>query len=140
MNKTITAVAAVLLLASSVLLHTAESAEPDQRFNRAPLQSKPYSELPLGTIKPEDWLREELQRMASGMTGHLDEWYPEVCGDRNAWLGGDGDTWDAGRIGLMVYIRSCACLMTRGCRRRLRSGWTGPSRISERTATSARWG
>ena len=37
-----------------------------------------------------------LERMAAGMTGHLDEWYPEVCGDRNAWLGGDGDTWERG--------------------------------------------
>jgi hypothetical protein len=65
-------------------------------FNRAPLQPKLYAELPLGTIKPDGWLRDELQRMANGMTGHLDEWYPEVCGERNAWLGGDGDTWERG--------------------------------------------
>ena len=30
------------------------------------------------------------------MTGHLDELYPEVVGDSNAWLGGDGDTWERG--------------------------------------------
>jgi len=65
-------------------------------FNRAPLSPKPYAELPLGAIEPQGWLRDELQRMAVGMTGHLDEWYPEVCGDRNAWLGGDGDTWERG--------------------------------------------
>lgn len=65
-------------------------------FNRAPLAHKPYAELPLGAIEPRGWLRDELQRMAGGMTGHLDEWYPEVIGPRNAWLGGDGDTWERG--------------------------------------------
>lgn len=65
-------------------------------FNRAPLAPKPYAELPLGAVEPRGWLRDELQRMAAGMTGHLDEWYPEVVGPRNAWLGGDGDTWERG--------------------------------------------
>ena len=66
------------------------------QFNQPPLVPKPYAELPLGTIKPDGWLREELQRMADGLTGNLDDWYPEVCGERNAWLGGDGDTWERG--------------------------------------------
>ncbi len=81
----------------SVAMVTATRAE-DQLylFNRAPLVAKPYAELPLGAIEPQGWLRNELERMAVGMTGHLDEWYPEVCGPRNAWLGGDGDTWERG--------------------------------------------
>ena len=85
-----------VLLAPLAALHAAEAAKPEHLFNRAPLQPKPYAELPLGTIKPEGWLREELLRMAGGMSGHLDDWYPEVCGARNAWLGGDGDTWERG--------------------------------------------
>ena len=76
------------------LMASAET--PGPVFNREPLAAKPYTELPLGAIRPEAWLRDELERMAAGMTGHLDEWYPEVCGDRNAWLGGDGDTWERG--------------------------------------------
>lgn len=75
---------------------TLAAADSSVGFNRAPLAPKPYAELPLGTIEPRAWLRDELQRMADGMTGHLDEWYPEVCGPRNAWLGGDGDTWERG--------------------------------------------
>jgi hypothetical protein len=71
-------------------------AEPSVRFNRAPLIPKPYSELPLGAIRAQGWLQDELQRMAKGMSGNLDLWYPEVCGERNAWLGGDGDTWERG--------------------------------------------
>ena len=73
---------------------TAAEQTPAPVFNRAPLAKKPYAELPLGSIQPKGWLRDELQRMADGMTGHLDQWYPEVCGPRNAWLGGDGDTWE----------------------------------------------
>ncbi len=69
---------------------------PNYLFNRAPLAAKPYTELPLGAIEPRGWLRDELRRMAKGMTGNLDAWYPEVCGPRNAWLGGDGDTWERG--------------------------------------------
>jgi DUF1680 family protein len=64
--------------------------------NRQPLVSTPYLELPLGSIKPEGWLEDQLQRMANGLTGHLDEVYPEVVGPRNGWLGGDGDGWERG--------------------------------------------
>ena len=64
--------------------------------NRAPLAELPYLELPLGTIKATGWLEEQLKRMASGMTGNLDSIYPEVVGERNGWLGGDGDGWERG--------------------------------------------
>lgn len=64
--------------------------------NRAPLVSTPYLELPLGSIKPKGWLEDQLRRMATGLTGHLDEVYPEVVGQRNGWLGGDGDGWERG--------------------------------------------
>ena len=64
--------------------------------NRLPLKETPYLELPLGAIKPESWLREQLERMSTGMTGHLDEIYPEVLGSRSGWLGGDGDGWERG--------------------------------------------
>lgn len=64
-------------------------------FNRAPLADVPYVQLPYGAIRPEGWLREQLQRAADGMTGHLDEWYPLVGAD-NGWLGGEGDSWERG--------------------------------------------
>ena len=71
-----------------------ESTSPLQ--NRVPLAAKPYPELPLGAIRPEGWLLQQLQLMREGMTGHLDEWYPSVIGERNGWLGGDGDGWERG--------------------------------------------
>lgn len=64
--------------------------------NSGMLQENPYHELKLGSIQPQGWLKEQLENMASGMTGHLDELYPEVVGERNGWLGGDGDGWERG--------------------------------------------
>lgn len=60
------------------------------------LRQNPYSELSLGEIKPKGWLLEMLERQRSGLTGQLDRLYPEVMGERNGWLGGDGDQWERG--------------------------------------------
>lgn len=67
-----------------------------QVFNRAPLSGGDYAQLPLGAVRAEGWLQDQLQRQASGLTGHMDELYPVVLGPDNAWLGGEGDTWERG--------------------------------------------
>lgn len=82
----------VCLLASL----TAVSKHTEPTNNRAPLRINPYSSLPLGSVKPQGWLLEMLERQRKGSTGHLDELYPEVMGPRNGWLGGDGDQWERG--------------------------------------------
>ncbi len=64
-------------------------------FTREPLTVTPYAPLPLGAVKPEGWLLDQLQRMAGGATGHLDDWY-ETVGPSNAWRGGSGDSWERG--------------------------------------------
>jgi len=72
---------------------------PDQPLyqnNRLPLIEKPYMELPLGSIKAEGWLNDQLVRQKNGLTGHLDSAYSLVMGKRNGWLGGDGDVWERG--------------------------------------------
>lgn len=60
------------------------------------LAQNQYRELPLGTIKPDGWLKEMLVRQKNGATGKLDSLYPLVMGQRNGWLGGDGDQWERG--------------------------------------------
>ncbi len=65
-------------------------------FNREPLVKKAYAELSLGEVKAEGWLLEQLIRMRDGMTGNLDKIMPTVVGERNCWLGGDGDAWERG--------------------------------------------
>ncbi len=64
--------------------------------NRAPLVESRFLELPIGAIKADGWLKQQLVLQAEGLTGHLDELYPSVVGERNAWLGGDGDAWERG--------------------------------------------
>lgn len=60
---------------------------------RPPLAPLRYVELPLGAIKPQGWLRTQLEVMRDGTTGHLDEYYWKLKND-NGWLGGKGDGWE----------------------------------------------
>ncbi len=63
--------------------------------NREPLVPSAYVPLPLGSVRPAGWLRSQLVGWAEGMTGRLDEVWPDV-GPNNGWLGGDGDVWERG--------------------------------------------
>ena len=44
-------------------------------FNRAPLAENDFAELPIGAIKAEGWLLDQLQQQQEGMTGNLDVIY-----------------------------------------------------------------
>jgi hypothetical protein len=61
--------------------------------NRAPLQPAAFLPLPLGAVRPRGWLLEQLRIQAQGLTGHLDEFWPDV-GLQCGWLGGPGDDWE----------------------------------------------
>lgn len=78
------------LMASLTLMSSCGHSKSDK------IQPLAYSELRLGSIKPEGWLRETLLRQRNGMTSQMDSLYPEVMGPRNGWLGGDGDQWERG--------------------------------------------
>jgi DUF1680 family protein len=52
-----------------------------------------YREMPLGSIKPQGWLKHQLQIMRDGTSGHLDEVYDKLK-NSNGWLGGNGDSWE----------------------------------------------
>lgn len=89
----------ILLIMNMMISGTttfSQTAIPNYLNNRHPLVSKPYIELPLGSIKANGWLLEMLNRQQQGLTGNLDKYYPEVVGSRNGWLGGDGDQWERG--------------------------------------------
>jgi len=63
--------------------------------NRAPLTPNAFYSLPLGSIRPAGWLRQQLQIQASGLSGHLDETWADV-GPTSGWLGGTGESWERG--------------------------------------------
>ena len=91
-------IACVLTLLAATPKKNAAPATPRPEivFNRAPLADDAFAELPLGAIKPQGWLLDQLERQRDGMTGHLDSLYAQVVGDDNAWIGGEGDTWERG--------------------------------------------
>lgn len=58
------------------------------------LEPMAFVPLPLGRIRPAGWLANQLRIQADGLTGHLDEFWPDVANSR--WVGGDGDGWERG--------------------------------------------
>lgn len=65
----------------------------DKNFKPDNFTKPLYTELPLGSIRPTGWLRDQLEIMRDGTTGHLDEVYSKLKND-NGWLGGKGDGWE----------------------------------------------
>jgi hypothetical protein len=59
--------------------------------NRAPLQPSPLMKLPIGSIKPKGWLRQQLETEARGMTGRLPEVSPWCKFEGNAWSSPKGE-------------------------------------------------
>lgn len=56
------------------------------------LAAPAFSPLPLGSIRPEGWLGRQLRIQADGLTGHLDEFWPDVADSQ--WFGGSAEGWE----------------------------------------------
>jgi hypothetical protein len=67
---------------------------PAQVAHKTGLKPLAYAPLPLGSIKPAGWLRGQLRIQADGLSGRLDEIWPDV--KNSAWIGGNGDGWERG--------------------------------------------
>ena len=61
----------------------------EQDKNLQPLAFQP---LTLGRIRPTGWLRAQLRIQANGLSGHLDEFWPDI--KDSAWLGGKAEGWE----------------------------------------------
>ncbi len=101
-------------------------------------QPEPFAlePLPLGTIKPEGWLANQLQIQADGLTGHLDEFWPDVRD--SGWIGGDAEGWERGPYWLdglvpLAYLLDDPALVAKAERwmnyileHQHEDGWLGP--------------
>lgn len=58
--------------------------------NKAPLQPLAFIKLPVGSIKPQGWVRTYLERQRDGLTGHLGEISAWLDKNNNAWFSDDG--------------------------------------------------
>jgi hypothetical protein len=116
---------------------------PHYPANPAPLAPEAFVPLPLGRVMPRGWLRDQLIVQANGLTGHLEEFWPDL-GPRNMWLGGDTEGWERGPYYLdglvpLACLLEDATLLARA-RRWIESilalqdasGWIGPVQAPDR--------
>jgi DUF1680 family protein len=74
---------------SPVLAATGDAAV--YQANRDPLLPGPLIKLPVGSVRPEGWLRTQLELMAGGFTGHLTELSKFCKFEGNAWVDPKGE-------------------------------------------------
>ena len=56
------------------------------------LRGSAFEPLPLGSIRPAGWLKDQLRIQAEGLSGHLDEFWPDI--KNSAWFGGTAEGWE----------------------------------------------
>lgn len=87
---------AVILTCVFIFLSGCSSRKENKNYhgNPKPLLQNAYIKLPLGSVKPEGWLKDQLRIQAEGLTGNLDDFWPDL--KNSAWKGGSGDAWERG--------------------------------------------
>jgi hypothetical protein len=110
--------------------------------NPAPLLKNAYIKLPLGTVKPMGWLKSQLEDQAAGLTGNIDNFWPDLV--NSSWRGGDGEAWERGPYYLdglvpLAYILNNDTLINKVKRwiepilaSSSDSGWYGPAKNRDR--------
>ena len=69
-----------------------------------------YSFLPPAAIRPEGWLKRQLQLQADGLAGQLDRIWPDVSDSQ--WIGGEHEGWERVPYWLMASSRWHGCWTT----------------------------
>ncbi|MBN2313518.1 MAG: glycoside hydrolase family 127 protein [Sedimentisphaerales bacterium] len=80
-------------LAISSLTHAeTPSGSSRSRNSSSGIANPTFRPLPLGSVTPTGWLRRQLRIQADGLTGHLDEFWPDVA--QSQWFGGNAEGWE----------------------------------------------
>src|SRR5205823_14282405 len=100
------------------------------------LVEKALEPLSLGSIRPGGWLLHQLRIQAEGLTGHLDEFWPDVA--QSGWIGGNAEGWERGPYWLdgivpLAFLLDDARLKTKVhawvdaiLTKQQENGWLGP--------------
>ena len=97
-----------------------------------------FRPLALGSVRPLGWLERQLRIQAEGISGHLDEFWPDVKDSR--WFGGDTEAWERAPYWLdglipLAFVLDDATLKEKAMRyvdyiltHQHEDGWLGPRR------------
>ncbi|KAI0468746.1 duf1680 domain-containing protein [Xylaria cf. heliscus] len=86
------ALAAVLALLGTNAVARPQAREPVKVRDNNELVQPVYQALPLGSVKPQGWLKEQLEQSAAGLAGNLFNFYRFVKDSQ--WLGGNSEYSD----------------------------------------------
>jgi uncharacterized protein len=140
MNKTITVIAGVIMIILQSCSN--EKGNINYQCNIYPLKQNAYIKLPLGSIKPEGWLKAQLKAQAEGLTGNLDDFWPDLV--NSSWRGGDGEAWERGPYYLDGLVPLAYLLDDEKLKKKVTSwiepilassndtGWYGPAKNRDR--------
>jgi uncharacterized protein len=110
--------------------------------NPEPLLQNAYIRLPLGSVKPAGWLRSELEAQAAGLTGNIDDFWPDLV--NSSWRGGTGEAWERGPYFLDGLVPLAYLLDNEPLKAKVKnwiepilssvtdSGWYGPAKNKDR--------
>lgn len=100
------------------------------------LKEKKFIPLPLGEIKPQGWLKKQLEIQKRGLTGQLFEYWDDI--KNSGWIGGTSESWERAPYWLDGYIPLAFLLNDKKMisiahywideilKRQEKSGWLGP--------------
>ncbi len=113
---------------------------PEMVFERIIMKPKlknpVFQPLPLGSIHPQGWLLRQLRLQADGISGHLDEFWPDIQHSR--WFGGTREGWERAPYWLdglvpLAYVLDDAVLIEKVKKyldtiltHQAEDGWLGP--------------
>ncbi len=79
-------------------LQTDSAAAENYLNNQGELKENPFIQLPLGAVRAESWLENQLLLMKNGITGNM-KYFHDYNDQGSAWLGSTGpgaNTWENG--------------------------------------------
>lgn len=132
----------LLLIALLISGCSSNKVNTNYKSNPAPLLKNAYIKLPLGAVKPLGWLKSQLEAQAAGLTGNIDDYWPDLV--NSSWRGGNGEAWERGPYYLdglvpLAYILDDPRLIAKVknwiepiLASSIDSGWYGPTKNHDR--------